>query len=178
MYYHGTSVGNLTELKPSISEHGKPYIYFSTNPVVALFYTVKAVEPPFNWFPYGFKNGIPVYTEYYPDALADIYSGRQGFIYEFEKLNNIENPTDINCACVCKNSVKTEKFTEIHDVYEKMLEYEKSGDLIIERYESLSENRLENIENIIKSEIEEYNLKQNPECSYAKFILKKFPQWW
>ncbi len=178
MFYHGTSVGNLTELRPSISEHGKPYIYFSTNKVVALFYTVKAVEPPFNWFPYGFTNGVPVYTEYYPDALADIYSGKQGFIYEFENLENVENPTDINCACVCKNPLKAEKITVIHDVYKMLIEYEKNGELIIERFEDLNEKKIKQIENIIKSEIKKYNLKQNPECAYAKFIANSFSQLW
>lgn len=138
MFYHGSSVGDLAELVPFISEHGKPYIYFTTNPVVALFYTVKAVEKPYSWFPYGFKDGIPVYTEYYPEALADVYKGRKGYIYEFEKIENAENPTEINCACVCSSAIKTEKVTEISHVYEKLLEHEKNGELIIERYETLS----------------------------------------
>lgn len=35
--YHGASVGGLNELQPHLSEHGKPYVYFSENPVVAAF---------------------------------------------------------------------------------------------------------------------------------------------
>lgn len=174
MFYHGTSNGNLSELKPQISEHGKPYIYFAANPVVALFYTVKIVEKPFSWFPYGFKSGIPVYTEYYPDALADVYKGKKGYIYEFENVEEAENPTEISCACVCAKPLKAEKITEIPDVYEKLLEHEKNGELIIERYESLNKSKLEWIENTIKSEIKKYNLKTNSDCSYAKFIKSRF----
>ncbi len=178
MLYHGSSIGGLKELRPNISEHGKPYVYLTSNPVVALLYTVKVVEPPYNWFPYGFRDGIPVYTEYYPDALADIYKGKAGFIYEFEDVEGAENPTDINCACVCTELIKTEKVTEIRDVYEYLLENEKKGELIIERYEELSDKKKQWIENIIKSEIAEYDLKNNADNSYARFIANRFPDIW
>lgn len=177
MLYHGSSIGNLIELTPQISDHGKPYIYFVANPVIALFYTVKIVDKPYNWYPYGFKNGIPVYTEYYPDALADVYKGRHGYIYEFEKVENAENPTEINCVSVCTAPIKTEKITEIPDVYVKLLEHEKNGELVIERYETLSNNRLNQIRNMVKSEIEKYNLKNN-DNSYSRFIKSRFKDLW
>lgn len=175
MFYHGSSIGKLAELNPFVSEHGKPYIYFASNPVVALFYTVKAVEKPFSWYPYGFKNGIPVYTEYYPNALADVYKGKTGYIYEFERIDGAENPTDINCACVCSLPVKTDKITEIPDVYEMLLEHEKNGELIIERYDFLSESRKLWIENTIKAEIAMHKLKSNSGNSYESFIKSRFP---
>ncbi len=177
LFYHGTSIGNLSELKPQISEHGEAYIYLTTDPVVALFYTVKAVEPPFNWYPYGFKDGIPVYTEYYPDALADVYKGKRGYIYEFENVEEIRNPTNIGCACVCTEPLKTGKVIEIPDVYEKLLEHEKNGELIIERYSELSENKIDRIKNIIKSEIEKFDLK-NCFNSYSEFIKSRFTDLW
>lgn len=34
IYYHGSPIGGLTELKPFLSEPGKPYIYFATNPLL------------------------------------------------------------------------------------------------------------------------------------------------
>lgn len=173
MLYHGSSVGDLTELIPFVSDHGKPYVYFATNPVVALFYTVKIVDKPYNWFPYGFKDGIPVYTEYYPDALADVYKGKRGYIYEFENVDTAEFMTDIDCACVCSAQVKTEKITEIPDVFEKLLEHEKNGDLIVERYENLSGNKIKQINKIIEAEIQRYDLKNNL-SEYAEFIKSRF----
>lgn len=60
-FYHGSPVGGLNELKPFLSEHGKPYIYFSSSPIVALLYAVKPVPKPFSFYPYGFdKNGAVV----------------------------------------------------------------------------------------------------------------------
>lgn len=175
MLYHGSSAGGLTELKPFLSEHGKPYIYFASNPVVALFYTVHAVERPYNWFPYGFKNGIPVYNEYYPDALADVYKGKTGFLYEFESINGAENPTGINCACVCEKPVPVERVIEIPDVFEALVECEKRGQLIIERYDNLNAEQKSGIEKMIKSEIESCDLNSNPDCSYTKFLKSRFP---
>ncbi len=65
-FYHGSQIVKLTELKPVISEHGQPYVYFSTNPLVALLYCVKPVPKPFSWYPYGFDcNGNVFYSEYF-----------------------------------------------------------------------------------------------------------------
>lgn len=89
IFYHGSSIGGLTRLKPFISEHGKPYIYFSTNPIVALLYAVKPVPKPFSFYPYGFDNdGAVVFSEYYENAFFDIYISEKemGFILsELEK---------------------------------------------------------------------------------------------
>lgn len=53
-WYHGSPVGGLTELKPFLSEHGKPYLYFAEDPLVALLYAVKPVPKPLSFYPYGF----------------------------------------------------------------------------------------------------------------------------
>lgn len=69
-FYHGSPIGGINELKPFLSEHGKPYIYFAANPLVALLYAVKPVPKPFSFYPYGFdKNGRVVYSEYFENAF-------------------------------------------------------------------------------------------------------------
>lgn len=90
--YHGSSVGALTELQPFLSEHGKPYIYFSSNPVVALLYSVHPVPKPFSFYPYGFDRDTVVYSEYYPNAFADIYKGKIGFLYECDHVSETGHP--------------------------------------------------------------------------------------
>lgn len=42
--YHGSPMGGLAELTPFLSEHGKPYIYFADNPLVALLYACRDVQ--------------------------------------------------------------------------------------------------------------------------------------
>lgn len=179
MYYHGSSIKGLKTLTPYISEHEKSYIYFATNPVVATFYMVHIVERPYNWFTYGFnEEGVPVYTEYYPNALFDGYDGKTGYLYECSEIDNVENPTNINCACVCDTTVVVDKCTEIKDIYEALLNYEKQGKLIIRRYETLSEKMLEFIEKTVRDEIKENNLKNNGDLSYSLFLKKNFCSVW
>lgn len=48
--YHGSPIGDVTELKPFLSEHKDAYVYFASNPVVALLYTVKPVPKPFSFY--------------------------------------------------------------------------------------------------------------------------------
>jgi hypothetical protein len=179
LHYHGSSIKGLKKLSPHLSEHKQPYIYFTTNPVVATFYMVHIVERPYNWFPYGFtQSGIPIYTEYYSNAMADVYSGKAGYLYECNKVDNIQNPTTISCAYVCETSVLIDKCTEIGDVYDAFLEYEKQGELIIQRYETLSQKMLETINLMVQSEIKENNLKSNPNLSYSLFLKKHFLDIW
>ena len=65
-FYHGSPIGGLNKLEPFLSEHGRHYIYFATNPLVALLYAVKPVPKPFSFYPYGFdKHGNVIYSEYY-----------------------------------------------------------------------------------------------------------------
>ena len=177
--YHGSSVPNLKELEPYISEHKKPYIYFSNNMAVAALYTVHKIERPYNWFPYGFNdNGVPIYTEYYPNALADVYRGQRGYIYQCRKTNDMSNPTNINCAYVCPKPVIVDKCITMDDVYMNLLKYEKEGMLIIRRFEDLPDGQRVNIKEQMQQEILNYDLLSMPECSYSRFIRERFPDVW
>lgn len=179
MYYHGSSAKDLEMLFPHLSEHKKPYIYFATNPVVASFYMVHIVERPYNWFTYGFsQSGIPIYIEYYPNAMADVYSGKTGYLYECSRVEAIQNPTNINCAYTCEKNVPIDKCTEFKDIYENLLEFEKQGKLIIQRYETLNSKMLSFINMTVQSEIKENSLKNRPDLSYSLFLKSHFPDVW
>ena len=80
VFYHGSPIGNLTELKPFLSEHNKPYIYFSSNPLFALLYAVKPVPKPFSFYPYGFEKDAGVYSEYFENAFFKLYKKKVGNI--------------------------------------------------------------------------------------------------
>ncbi len=90
-FYHGSSVPNLTELKPFPSNHGKPYVYFSTNAVLALLYAYNPIARPGGFFPYWFdKDGQLHYDEYFPDQLRQIYAGHHGWVYQVEAENLLQ----------------------------------------------------------------------------------------
>lgn len=172
MFYHGSDISGLTELRPFISEHKKPYIYFSTNPVVALLYCVRPLEKPFSWYPYGFDGETVVYSEYYMGAFADIYKGKKGYLYECTNMPNAENPTNINCAYTCENPVKVYDVTEIPDIYEKLMEYLDKGLFRVKPFAEISEKEMQMVYDDLQSTISKYNLLSNSECQMSKFINK------
>lgn len=127
-FYHGSPIDGLKELNSFVSEHKEPYIYFFTNPVVALLYSVHPVEKPFSWYPYGFdENGTVVYSEYYPNAFFDIYKGKMGYLYECDNVADTKNPTNINSAYTCKMPVTVDRVTQINDVFMRFMEYKIKG---------------------------------------------------
>ena len=176
--YHGSSIRGLTQLHPSLSEHGRPYLYLSSDIVVAGFYTVWRVERPYSWFPYGFSDGVPIYTEYYKNALADVYRGRQGYIYHCSPAGTLENPTGIEQVLVSEQPVDVAGVLEIADMYRWLLEQEQAGALLIRRYEALTEREIVRAERLVADEIRAHRLKEAPQSRYARFLAEKFPQIW
>ena len=178
LLYHGSTEKGLTELKPCVSDHGKAYVYLTDNIVIAAFYTVRPVERPFMWYPYGFMGDVPSYTEYYPEAMADVYKGKSGYIYECESPAETVNPTHIKCAYLSAETVKVHSVMVINDMYEWIAECEKSGEVIIQRYKDLSPGQLEFAHNMVKNEIIKYELKNKPESGYTRFLKEKFAEVW
>lgn len=81
MYFHASQIQGIEILKPHLSEHGMPLVYFSTRRENVLVYLSNAVEKycretgfDYNgtykkWGPYGFDaDGRQQIEEYYPDA--------------------------------------------------------------------------------------------------------------
>ena len=179
IFYHGSAVGGLIELQPFVSEHKEPYIYFATDPVVALLYSVRAVEKPFNWYPYGFdKDGTVVYSEYYPDAFASVYRGQTGYLYECEDVPNAENPTAINCAYVCRTPVAVDRVTRFDDVYEKLSEYREQGLFRVKPFDRIPEKEMQMVIADLEETMEKYELASKPENSMSRFIRAHFPSVW
>ena len=176
--YHGSSIGGITELKPFLSEHKKPYVYLASNPVVALLYTVKPVPKPFSFYPYGFSGEKVVYREYYENCFEDIYKGKKGFLYACEKVENTENVTAINCAYTCEIPIKVTDCIKIDDVFKKFMEYKEKGLFEIKPYDSISEKELNFVYDDMRKTIYEHCLKNSPDNPMSKFIIKHFPKVW
>lgn len=178
-FYHGSPTGGLKELTPFISEHKEPYIYFATDPAVALLYSVHPVGKPFSWYPYGFdKNGTVVYSEYYPDALSDIYKEKTGYLYECDNVSDTQNSTNINSAYTCKKPVTVDRVTKINDVYTRFMEYKSQGFFHIKLFNEISAKEMQLVFDNLKQTIEQYKLFSKPECDMSRFIRNHFPDVW
>ena len=172
--FHGSPVGKIKKLIPNISNHNSPYVYFSSNRSVALFYTVRK-----NWYPYGFVGSEKSlqYTECYPDGLKDIYQGRRGYIYECSGEGLFENPTNIFCAFVSRHEIAPQKEETIEDVYEEILKLEAVGEIKVKRFFELSEKEKSSNSKMILEEIIKGELVFK-KSDYSEFIRTKFPKEW
>lgn len=174
--YHGSPVADLKELKPYLSEHGKPYIYFAENPLIALLYAVKPVPKPFSFYPYGFGNdGSIVYSEYFENAFKILYDGQKGYLYECDSINNTEQPTQIKGVYTCTANVKVNRVTEINNLYEYYIKQEKSGLFKIKHFNDISAKEMNFVLDDMKNTVEQYNLRNNPCNTMFIFIKEHFP---
>jgi len=173
-YYHGSPVGGITTLKPNISNHNDAYVYFSSNPVVALFYTVRI-----HFYPYGFskESKVPKYFEYYKDALKDVFSNKVGYLYECEDINIVENPTNIFCAYVSREPVRVKECRVISDVYEEMLRFEDEKLFEIRRYKDIGKEELKKYRDMVFNTIKSGDLYQKDD-EYSNYMRTRFPEEW
>ena len=183
MFYHASQIGNLHTLTPHISNHNKPLVYFSEKRENVLVYLSNAIEkhckeiglcyegPYTKWGSYGFQNGILCLDEYYPNALIDTYKGVSGYIYSAETVKNAEKLKDIPFAFATALEVTADNCEFIEDACEALLSAESKGEIIINRYETLPQSKLDWISSTIKRE---YANNQD-KSDYCSFLKTKFP---
>lgn len=178
--YHGSNTPYIEILEPRQADHDRPYIYMTTIDVVSAFYICNAVERPYYWFPYGFnKGGFPVYHELYPNALKEVSEGKKGYLYTVDANENQIIPfKNIPCARLGTEPLKVVDCVEISDAYEYFMHCVEQGKLEISRYEDKSKQSLDNWYNMIYDYINEKDMVNIPDCSYAKFVQSKFPFIW
>lgn len=179
--YHGSNTGNLKLLEPRQADHDRPYVYMTTIDVVAAFYLCNAVEKPYYWFPYGFEQGgsIPIYHELYPNALKEVSEGVSGYLYEVcAEEPQILPFKNIPCARLAASPVKVSRSIRIENAYDLFLDYVRQGKMKIGYFHEKTEKQLEWWYAGLTSYLEEKAMVKTPDCSYALFIQKKFPQVW
>lgn len=179
--YHGSNTADIKVLEPRQADHDRPYIYMSTLEVVAAFYLCNAVERPYYWFPYGFdkETGVPVYHELYPNALKEVSDGVSGFIYIVEADEDSVLPfKNIPVARLGTQPMAVKDVIKVDNAFDLFMEYVAQGKMKIGRYEDKTEKQLANWHNMILSYIKEKDMIKTPDCSYALYIKKKFPQVW
>ena len=184
MYFHASQAEGIEILKPRISNHGVPLIYFSTKRENVLVYLSNAVEKYCKetgfdysgkwtkWGPYGFnKDGTQRIEEYYPNALIDTYKGVSGYIYAVEAITDSGLLLQIPDAAASREPVPVKYSEFVPDAYEAILTAEKEGLISILRYEDSSKAQLEWNERTIREEYK--NAVDKPD--YRHFIEGKFP---
>lgn len=180
--YHGSTTGGIKVLEPRLADHERPYIYLATIEAVAAFYLCNAVERPYYWFPYGFRDGnmdIPVYEELYPNALKEVSQGVHGYIYRVHVTDNQVIPfKNIPCARLGTEPIEVVECIEVYDAYDLFQDYLERGKMKIGRFEEQPQRKLNWHYKQVLEYIREKQMYKTPMCSYAMFIKDKFPFIW
>lgn len=185
MYYHASPVRGIAQLKPHVSNHGVPLVYFSKKRENVLVYLSNAIEKYCRetgfehdgnyqkWGPYGFdKDGCMRLEEYYPNALIRTYKGVPGYIYCAETISDSGFAVQIPNAAASSVPVDVSCAEFIPDAYEAILQAEREGLLSVVRYEEMTDKMKAWLERTIR---EEYaKASEHPE--YRHFLKGNFPE--
>lgn len=139
MLYHVSHKSGLRVLQPRTSTHKKPYVYAIENMVTGLLFGVKMDD--FDFMISTDENDKPVVYECYPCAFQKIYQGKGCSVYEVSDEGFMRGMTSWEPELVCENEVSVIDEIVVADLYERLLEEEKSGNLKIYRYEFNDEYR-------------------------------------
>lgn len=132
MLYHVSHTPGITVLQPHISSHGKPYVYAIEDLVTGLLFGAK--KDDFDFLLYSDEQGKPVLCECYPDAFRKKYGGQSCSVYEVEETGFLRGVTGWTPELVCECAVNVARETSVPDLYARLLEEERQGNLTVRRY--------------------------------------------
>lgn len=133
MLYHVSQITGLKTLRPNVSTHQKPYVYAVENMVTGLLFGAK--QDDFDFIITTDDRLKPVVYECYPDAFSRIYQGKGCSVYAVHDSGFRRGMTSWEPELVCDHEVNVEQEIVIRDLYEKLMEEERAGNLEIHRYE-------------------------------------------
>ena len=184
MFYHASPIGGIKVLRPPVSGHGGPRLYFSTRRENTLADLADPVErfcrekgivpagPLEKWGAWGFDcAGLLVLEEYYPDCIRETYGGVSGYIYHAGQIPGAEPMTSIPGGFVTDREVPVDGAEFIPDAYEALRQAEAEGWIRLRKYEDLPDRTLAWIRNKVREEYDGSGDK--PE--YRAFLREKFP---
>jgi len=180
IYYHASRIKGLKSLKPSISNHGKSLVYFSSKKENTLVYLSNAIEVVCRqkglildkyqkWASYGFKDGLLKLDEYYLDATKETYQNVSGYIYTVEA--ELERLEEISDCYISDKEVEVKECEFIPDAYEALLKAEKENKIILQTYDQMSDRQKQWLKETIKKEYLE--AKED----YRLFLETKFSEY-
>ncbi|MCL2401450.1 MAG: hypothetical protein FWC90_02270 [Oscillospiraceae bacterium] len=123
------------------------------------------------------EDGMPVYNESFKDCLLEFYGGVKGYIYICNGDFETDENTTIKHAVISKESVEIQDVDVVDDAYERILQYEKEGLLVINHFENLSDEQKRRDRNMVLGAIKELELLKG-EHPLSAFVSAKFPEIW
>ena len=139
MLYHVSPTAGLKTLTPRVSTHGKAYVYAIENMVTGLLFGAKHDDFDFNISTD--DEDRPIICECYPDAFRLAFQGKGCSVYLVNDAGFERGRTGWEPELVCEREVPVLEEIVVPDLYERLLELEAQGQLIVRRYEHTDEYR-------------------------------------
>lgn len=182
-FYHASDIANLQELKPQSSVYiENPTLYFSSKMENVLIYLANPVKKFYEqkygksnqifqkFATYGFnKEKLLTIDEYYPNALEENFGNVSGYIYEIEADPNSLCENKIPFVYSTNQPQKVVKSTYVPNALDLVLKFEQKGLIKINRFETLSEKKLQ----IIKQQVEDCYAKTDDKI-FKEYLTEKF----
>lgn len=182
-FYHASDISNLQELKPQSSVYiENPTLYFSSKMENVLVYLANPVKKFYEqkygksnqifqkFATYGFnKEKLLTIDEYYPNALEENFGDVSGYIYEIETDPNSLVENKIPFVYSTNQPKKVVRTTYVPNALDLVLKFEQKGLIKINRFETLSEKKLQ----IIKQQVEDCYAKTDDKI-FKEFLTEKF----
>lgn len=149
IFYHASNISGLKELLPLSKIHGENMhtCYFTPNKFYGLFY-IRDME--INHVTCSIdENGIPTYHEQFPNQLYTIYKNRSGYIYSCMNDGLIKQG-HTNGVWLATKPITVLKSEFIEDVYNEIIKAEKIGKIRVIRYEDLTDEKKDEITEMMK----------------------------
>ncbi len=127
------------------------------------------------WASYGFNDKkVQVVSEYYPNALEETYVNVSGYIYGCNDIVKCDTDIHIPFAWTSNVNNAVDYCEYIQDAYQEILKAEKTGSIIVRRYDDLCKNQkfMDWLKMIIQEEYTTAIAKDSKE--YIYFLANKF----
>lgn len=122
---------------PKVSSHGKAYVYAVDHLTTGLLFG--APKDDFDFRMDCHDDGTPVVYECYPHAFEQRYQGRSCSVYEIGEAGFQRGVTGWAPELVCEAEVAVLRERPIADLYRRLIQEERQGNLILHRYEDTPE---------------------------------------
>jgi len=179
--YHGSAVPALTELRPLSALHGsdEKVVYLSSSIPYTLLYIWDGEKTQCSrkWVTGWVEDGIAYYEEQFSGQLKAFYAGVRGYVYSALKSGDVRSLPHREDLFYSRKPIRVQSVTEIPDVYQALLEYERAGKFCVLRYEDASEEKQAELTDRIATYIIQNNLLEQ-DSEESRFMKRYFARAW
>lgn len=180
--YHGSFIPNIKTLQANSRLHNtdSKVLYLTDNIPYSLFYVWDgehnrcSSKHVTGWL----KNGTAFYEEQFSCQLETFYKGVAGYLYSVSMSDEVQLMNGRDDLYYCLSDMAVEESTFIPDVYEELIKYEKTGELEIRRFNKQSEERQNELTELIAQTIIRENFFENSPKEKREFYKSFFVKSW